>query len=129
MALISITEKLQKEWTSPIYAFFESDPIITEIDGRRVHEFKCMARGCKQRVRRYLDKKDARSTGNMRKHVRSCWGAAVLEAAGQAKDAQEVRDKIVKSVLRDGSITAAFERKGKGNVTYSHRQLTKAETR
>jgi hypothetical protein len=94
-----------------------------------VHEFKCLARGCKQTVRRFLDKKDARSTGNMRKHVRSCWGAAVLEAAGQAKDAREVREKIVKSVLRDGSITAAFERKGKGNITYSNRQHTKAETR
>lgn len=120
---------MQRDWTSPIYAFFDPDPIIKEVDGRRVHEFKCLARGCKQTVRCYLDKKDARSTGNMRKHVRSCWGNEVLEAAGQAKDAKEVRDKIVKSVLRDGSITAAFERKGNGKITYSHRQHTKTETR
>jgi hypothetical protein len=65
----------------------------------------------------------------MRKHVRSCWGADVLQAAGEAKNANEVRSKIVGSILRDGSITAAFERKGKGKVTYSHCQHTRAETR
>ncbi|KAG1722400.1 uncharacterized protein EDB91DRAFT_1240224 [Suillus paluster] len=69
----------------------------------------CQAKRCKNKVRRYLDKGDARSTGNMRKHVRSCWGDEVLKAADQAKDANE--------------------RKGKGKVTYSHHQHTRAETR
>ena len=32
------------------------------------------------------------------------------------------------SKMRDGSITASFEQKGKGKVTYSHCQHTKAET-
>ena len=76
-----------------------------------------------------LIKKDARSTGNMRKHAKVCWGDEVLKAADDAKNAEEVRTKIVASVLRNGSITASFERKGKGRVTYSHRQHTKSETR
>ncbi|KAF8550525.1 hypothetical protein OG21DRAFT_1384020, partial [Imleria badia] len=121
--------RLQKEWISPVYAFFNPTPTIREIDGRHVHEFACSARGCKVNVRRYLDTKDARSTGNMRKHVRLCWGAEILDAADNAKDASEVRTNIVGSVQRTGSIAAAFERKGKGKISYSHRQHTRSETR
>jgi hypothetical protein len=118
-----------KDWVSPVYAFFNPTPKVVEINGRHAHEFKCQAKGCKATVRRFLDKKDARSTGNMRKHVRLCWGDEVLQAADHAKDADEVRHKIVHSILRNGSITAAFERKSKGKVMYSHRQHTRAETR
>jgi hypothetical protein len=107
-----------KEWVSPVYAFLEPTPHVIERDGRRAHEFKCAARGCKATVRQYLDKKDARSTGNMRKHLKSCWGDSVMSAA-----------KIVAGILRDGSITTPFERKGKGKVMYSHRQHTRAETK
>jgi hypothetical protein len=113
-----------REWVSPVYAFFDPTPNIVEIKGRRAHEFKCQAKGCKAKVRRFLDKGDARSTGNMRKHVQACWGEDVLQAADQAKDANEVRKNIVGSFLRNGSITASFERKGKGKVTYSHWQHT-----
>lgn len=88
-----------KEWISPVYAFFEPTPRIVEINGRRAHEFKCGARGCKTTIRQFLDKKDARSTGNMRKHVKSCWGNAALMAADDAKDANEVRTKIVTGIL------------------------------
>ncbi|KAI6004779.1 hypothetical protein EDD15DRAFT_2155499 [Pisolithus albus] len=123
------SEQLQKEWVSPVYAFFGSMPVIKEIDGRQVHEFKCSARGCKVKIRRYLDTKDARSTSNMQKHVKSCWGGDVLSAADNAKDANEVQTKIVGSILRNGSITAIFERKGKGKVTYSHQQHTQSEMR
>jgi hypothetical protein len=90
------------------------------INNRRAHAFRCMAKGCKANIRRFLDKKDARSTGNMRKHVKVCWGDEVLKAADDTKNAEEVRTKIVTSVLHNGSITASFERKGKGRVTYSH---------
>ncbi|KAG1745067.1 uncharacterized protein EDB91DRAFT_1050146 [Suillus paluster] len=123
------TERLMKDWNSPVYAFFDPTPQIIKINGRRAHDFKCQANRCKTKVRRYLDKGDARSTGNMRKHVRSCWGDEVLKAADQAKDANEVRQEIVGSFLQNGSITASFECKGKGKVTYSHRQHTRAETR
>ncbi|KAG0695951.1 hypothetical protein DFH29DRAFT_813648, partial [Suillus ampliporus] len=123
------TEWLMKEWVSPVYAFFNLMPKIIEISGRRAHEFKCQVKSCKATVRCFLDKRDARLTSNMRKHVRSCWGEEVLQSADDAKDADEVRKNIVGSVLRNGSITTSFERKGKGKVTYSHRQHTRAETK
>ncbi|KAF8545826.1 hypothetical protein OG21DRAFT_1479752 [Imleria badia] len=111
--------RLQKDWTSPVYAFFNLMPTICEVNGRCVHEFACSARGCKVKVCQYLDTKDVRSTGNMRKHVRLCWGTEVLDATDNAKDASE----------RTDTIAAAFERKGKGKIMYSHRQHTRAETR
>lgn len=61
----------------------------------------------------------------MRKHAKSCWGIETVEAADDAANIGEAR-KMVDN-LADGSITAAFERKGKGRVTYSNRQHTKAE--
>jgi hypothetical protein len=130
MQLIRITtERLMDEWVSPVYAFFEPTPRIIEIDGRRAHEFKCCAKACKASIHRFLDKKDVRSTGNMRKHIKSCWGEEILNAADEAKDANEVRTRIVGSFLKNGTITASFEQKGKGKVTYSHRQHTRAETK
>jgi hypothetical protein len=47
-------------------------------------------------------------------------------AAGTAKDA---RESVVKEIKGSGSITAAFERKGKGKVTFLHCQHTKTETK
>jgi hypothetical protein len=116
-----------KEWTSPVYAFFHPEPKIEIVDKRRSHLFKCQGKGCKTTIRRFLDTKDARSTGNMRKHVRTCWGLAALEAADSAANADDVRTKIVRGILRDGSITDAFERKGQGKITYSNRQLSRTE--
>jgi hypothetical protein len=80
-------------------------------------------------VRRYLDKGDAKSTSNMRKHAKKCWGEEVLASADKAKNANEVRATTVKGFLNPQSITAVFKRKGKGKVTYSHRQHTKTEAR
>lgn len=80
-------------------------------------------------VRRYLDKSDAKSTGNMRKHARKCWGDETVASADKAKSANEVRVTTVKGSLDSQSITAAFERKGKDKVTFSHRQHTKTEAR
>ncbi|KAG1722144.1 uncharacterized protein EDB91DRAFT_1064029, partial [Suillus paluster] len=122
-------EWLNKEWNSPVYAFFHPTPEITEFANCHVHEFKCQAKGYKVKVRRFLDKGDARSTGNMWKHVRLCWGEEVLKAADSAKDANEVCNKIVSSILRNGSITTSFEHKGKDKITYSHHQHTRTEAR
>ncbi|KAG2112007.1 uncharacterized protein F5147DRAFT_744660 [Suillus discolor] len=61
-----------KDWISPVYAFFDSTPKIVEENGQWAHIFK-----------RYLNKGDARSTGNMRKHIRSCWGEEVLKGKGK----------------------------------------------
>ncbi|KAG2335774.1 hypothetical protein BDR05DRAFT_953832 [Suillus weaverae] len=70
--------RLMKEWVSPVYASFDPTPRITEVGGRCAHEFKCCAKGCKATIRRFLDKKDVQSMGNMRKHVKSCWGISKL---------------------------------------------------
>jgi hypothetical protein len=61
--------------------------------------------------------------------IKLCWSDVVLQAADDAKDASEVRTKIVPGILQDGSITASFERKGKGKMTYSNRQHTCDETK
>ncbi|KAF8548494.1 hypothetical protein OG21DRAFT_1479172 [Imleria badia] len=87
------------------------------VDGdRRTHKFKCSAKGCKATIQRCLNTKNARSTGNLRKHVKKCWE-------------EDVRTHVMGGILRNGSITAAFEQKGKGKVTYSNQQHTWAETR
>ncbi|KAF8119170.1 hypothetical protein EV363DRAFT_1463993 [Boletus edulis] len=65
--------RMMKDWISPIYAFFDPVPVIEEVNGRHSHVFKCSARGCKVKIRRFLDKKDACSTGNMRRHANKCW--------------------------------------------------------
>ncbi|KAI0359343.1 hypothetical protein OH77DRAFT_1372462, partial [Trametes cingulata] len=121
-------ERLRAEWTSPVYAFYHPEPEIEYVKGRRSHVFRCLAKGCKHRCRRFLDKGDASSTSNLRRHVRKCWGAESLKEADKAADVDEVREKIVGGLLRDGRITMSFKRKG-GAVTYSHRNHTKAETR
>ena len=120
-----------KEWTSPVYAFYHPKPKIELVKGRRSHVFRCLGKNCKVRIRRFMDTKDARSTSNMRKHVKSChgWGKAVLDAADSAKNAEEVREKIVKGILWDGSITEAFERKSNGKPTYSNRPHTHTEVK
>ncbi|KAG2134705.1 hypothetical protein BD769DRAFT_1291985, partial [Suillus cothurnatus] len=100
--------RLMKDWSSPIYAFFKPRPAIEYHDKHRCYVFKYAAHGCKHHIRQYLDKKDAKSTGN------------ITTAA---------RDGPIKSLLENRSIKTSFEQKGKGKVTYSHCQHTCAETR
>ena len=50
-----------------------------------------------------------------------------MAAANQMQDINAARDALGKS--KDGSITEAFERLAKTNVTYSHRQHMTMETR
>ena len=127
---VSIAERLAKKWTSPIYAFFEPTPAIEYVNGRRSHIFKCTGRSCKKTVRRFLDNlKDSTSASNMRKHVESCWGEDALKAAMEAGTAKDACETVVKELKGSGTITASFERKGKGKVTFSHHQHTKAETK
>lgn len=83
-------------------------------------------------VNRYTDTRQVDgSTGNMRKHVRKCFGDEALAAADKAKNAEEVRKTAVTNggVLSAQSITVAFSRKGKGKVTYSTRPHTESEAR
>jgi hypothetical protein len=126
---------LQKDWQSPIYTFFHPDVVISYVDNRCVHDFSCAAKQCKGKgknprlVRCYLDTGDKKSTSGLCRHAIICWGEEVVKEAAEAKDIASARDALKGAVQRDGSITAIFERSGKGKVTYSYRQHTKAETR
>jgi hypothetical protein len=78
----------------------------------------------------FVDKADASSTSNLRKHAKICWGDEVVKAADETKDLTRARAIVAKSGLGNASITAMFERaKGKGAVTYSHTLHTKTETK
>ena len=108
-------------------------PRIDYVDGRRTHIFECAAGRCRGKngrdVRRYLDKRDAKSTSGLRRHAIKCWGAETVKSADDTKDLEAARTILLKSKLRDGTIMAEFECIGKGKVTYSHRQHTSTEAR
>ena len=126
------SERLSNDWTSPVYAFFKPTPSIEYIKDQRVHVFECSAKHCKGKgnghfVCRYLDTSDAKSTGNLRKHAKICWGVETVAAADETRNVNDAREALKK--VKDGSITEAFERVGKGKVTYSHRQHTTTQAR
>jgi hypothetical protein len=133
--LILPLARLQKDWRSPVYAFFQPEVIVSYIDGRRAHDFTCAAKHCKGRgknprlIRRYLDKGDKASTSGLKRHAECCWGKEIVVDAVNMKDLKAVRRSLKGATMKNGSITAVFERTGKGKVTYSHRQLTRTETR
>ena len=57
-------------------------------------------------------------------------GDEILRGADDCGDLESTRKGLDRAKkLQDGSIMTAFERKGKGKVTFSHRQHTKAQTR
>ena len=101
--------------------------------GRRLHVFECAAGKCRGKngrdVRRFLDTGDAKSTSGLRRHAKNCWGNEAVEAADGTQDLDSARIVLAKTKLRDGSITAEFERIGKGKVTFSHHQHTSTEAR
>ena len=128
---------MAKDWTLPIYGFFEACPAIEVVEGRLCHEFKCAASHCKGKgakariVRRFLDKADRGLNSNMHKHAKNCWGAEIVSRALETKKEltiKEVRASLAKANLHDGTITALFERKGKENITFSMKQHTYTET-
>ncbi len=128
LSLKILPERIKKDWSSPIYGFFASNPIIEYVGGRRSHVFKCRGKGCNKRVRRFLDKSDAKSTSGLHRHIKKCWGEDVHHKILKAKNIQEARH-AVKSYIANRTITAAFERKGNVQNQYSHRQHSKVETR
>jgi hypothetical protein len=131
----STIECLQKDWQSHIYAFLHADVAINYVDGRRVHDFTCSIKNCKEKgkiprlVRRYLDTTDHKSTSSLGCHAKQCWGEETVTKAAEAKNVQVVREGLKTAELKDGSIMAVFERTGKGKVTCSHRPHTNEETR
>ncbi|THV04133.1 hypothetical protein K435DRAFT_649829 [Dendrothele bispora CBS 962.96] len=127
-----LTAELKAKWRKPIYAFFDPEPTIEyRKDNRKCVVFRCSAKNCKKReILRYLDTKDAGSTGNMRNHVKTCWGEEILVEADKAKDVDEGR-KVTGSYRKNGSITASFEKSknAQSKASFSYRQHTKTETR
>jgi hypothetical protein len=129
------SERLQKEWRSKVYAFFRPDVKITYVDDRRCHEFTCNAKNCKGRgknpriVRHFLDTKDKASTKTLCVHAINCWGQENVDNSENAGNIESARAALAGAELRDGSITAVFERTGKGKVSYSHWNHTEEEAR
>ncbi len=124
-------EQMQKSWNSPIYGFFELDPIFSISEGRESIEFVCNAPDCLaphgRRIRRYLDTKDKGSTGNMKRHAVKCWGQTVVDKSA-GSNARSVREGIAKTkVLKNGTIPMAFAARGSGVVSYSNTPLTKTQ--
>ena len=79
-------------------------------------------------VHRYLDTGDVKSTSNLRKHAKICWGEETVGAADQTRDIDAAHEALKK--IKDRSITEAFERVAKkGKLSYSHRQHTTTESR
>ena len=102
------------------------------------HEFICVAPHCNRKWTRpwmvwwYLDKVDRGSTSNMHKHAKTCWGMEIVSKVLETKNEltiNEVCKSLSKANLQDGTITTLFERKGKGNVSFSMKQHTYMETR
>jgi hypothetical protein len=132
-------DRLLKEWNAPVYAFFNPVPSIDYVGNppRRVHIFECNAKACigkgmnRRHVRRFLDTADGKSTSNLRRHAKICWGEEAVAGADTVKSHGATRQIVEKSLrMRDGSIAVMFKSlKGKGKVTYSHRQHTKTEAR
>src|SRR5260370_27600099 len=115
---------MKARWTTVVYTFFKPTPNIKYNDGRKMHEFTCLQKHCHQKIVRYLDTKDAQSTGNMHRHVKKCWGKGVLTVAESAKDANEARSRIIHGFLKTEKLTEMYERKAK--ATNSPIKHTKA---
>ncbi|KAF8805668.1 hypothetical protein BYT27DRAFT_7258037 [Phlegmacium glaucopus] len=92
-------ERLSKEWNLSIYVFFKQIPSITYIKDRRIHVFECAAAHCLGKgngrmVRRYLDTGNAKSTSNLCKHAKICWGDEAVAAADNTKSIQAAREAL-----------------------------------
>ena len=62
-----------------------------------VHVFECAAIHCKGKINshmvcRYLDTGDAKSTSNLHKHAKICWGEEVVAAADDTRDVCAAHD-------------------------------------
>ena len=92
------TERLTKEWTAPIYAFFKPVPVIESVNGHCCHIFQCATSEYKHKsrgVHQFLDKGDAKSTSNMRKHDNKCRGDAFVASADNAKNMTKVWETTI----------------------------------
>lgn len=102
-----------KEWSSVFYAFFKTPYINYASPKKRlVQVFHCAGRGCKHVVNRYLHTGDMTLTKSLGWHAKSCWGEDAVWAARKANNLAYAREHVASGILKLGSITAHFERKG-----------------
>ncbi|KAJ7286784.1 hypothetical protein C8J57DRAFT_1039844, partial [Mycena rebaudengoi] len=116
--------RLQAGWRSPVYSFYKKKVVVGYANGRKYHFFECNNPRCrngkKGGVKRYLDKKDLSSTGNLLSHARACFGQDAVDQA---------LSKTNKSKGRDGKIYSAFARLGQKVKSFSYRPQTAKEIR
>jgi len=130
--LIGQPDRLQKQWDSPIYVFFKSLPLVEYIKDRKAHAFICAATQCRgqtRSVRRFLDKSDAKSTSNMHRHAKVCWGVEAIEAADGTQDKKAALRALENLETNNGSIVAAFQQVGERKPIYNLSQHTKTKAR
>ncbi|KAF5356700.1 hypothetical protein D9758_013728 [Tetrapyrgos nigripes] len=131
LSLTTKAERLMKGWHSVVYAFFEPIPTVEYIKGRKCQVFTCSSPSCKKKIHQFQDTGDAKAMKTLQNHVNTCkaWGPDAIATVKEltVPDAH----KSLSRYLRDGTITMAFQRgrKGRGTVTYSPKQHTRAETR
>lgn len=124
-------EQLSKDWNSPIYVFFKPTPSIKYIKEHCIHVFECNAKHCKGKgnghmVHYYFDTSDCKSTRNLCKHAKVCWGVETMATSDETWNVDAAHEAVKK--VKDGSITEDFERAAKGKVTYSHHQHTTTQS-
>jgi len=122
--------RLAQRWGSPIYTFYGSRPAIEYNKGHHCHGFACLAVGCKQVVRRFLDINDLGSMANLCRHAKACWGNDTIRAVDGAGSPGNAWRGVLQGDphLRTGDIGPFFKKQGKSKVSYSHHQHTATET-
>ena len=90
--------------------FFKPIPTVEYIKKHCVHVFEyaavnCLGKGNGQFVCRYLDTGNAKSTRNLHKHAKICWGKQVVAAAVETHDVQSAREALAGLKSVDSSIT------------------------
>ena len=104
--------------------FFKPTALIEYVKGHHVHVFECNTKHCKGKgnghfVRRYLVTSDAKSTSNLCKHAKICFGEEEVASADKTQDVHVARE-----VLKNRKDGSTFEHVAKSKVTYSHHQHT-----
>ncbi|KAJ7697116.1 hypothetical protein B0H16DRAFT_1220698, partial [Mycena metata] len=120
--------RLRRAWRSPVYSLYQSKVAIEYEGSRKYHLFTCGNKKCRlgrhgkpATVRRYLDSKDARSTGNLTSHAKACRGEETYSKLTSKDDSK---------AHRDGNIFLAFGKQLAKKVrSFSSRPHTGPETR
>ena len=104
--------------------------MIKYINNCKCHIFHCITVQCCTQtwfVHHFLDKANVKSTSNLRSHAKGCWGEEAVAAADGTRNVKLARMALQSCKSVNGSITSAFQRLGRGTVTYSHYQYTRLE--